>query len=256
MPHTHSRYQQDHGFSDGIIVYGPARVQTSGTNVAVLTNNNTNAAGDWSWNNQADTTAINLDVCLGSGIIFRTGFFEDTQNQFGSTFGAGLGSGSSGAAGPSGNAGSGIPASAEVQGRPGAFFGPTGPLYEGTLAEITPRTLLKVKGITINSIAVIYSITTNALTAHTCQLDQSSLVNGAALPLAPTNILANGANGLTTAVSATLVVVEVPMPASFQVYQVADLQEYWFRTIATPSAAEANDYKFYGLRAKVTFNFN
>jgi hypothetical protein len=247
MAHTKSRYMQDLGFPDGVLIFGPADILASGTNPAVLTNNNAQAPADWSFNNTANTTAMNLDVNLGEGQMLRTGFFEDTQNAFGSSFGSGLGGF---IAGPSGNPGSGIPGSAEYQGRPDTIGA------MAALQELTPRTSFKTKGIQFNSINVMYSVTGNALTSITARLDKVALNNGAVLPLVPTNLLATGANGLLTAISATMYAIEIPLPTAIQVYQIADLTEYWFRLVVTPSAATANNFKLYGVRAKATFNFN
>jgi hypothetical protein len=247
MPHTKSRYMQDQGFPDGILMFSPPMILSSGTNPAVLTNNNTNGPGDWSLNNTANTTAINLDVNLGATQILRTGFFEDTQNAFGSTFGSGLGGF---VAGPSGNPGTGIPGSAEYQGRPDTLGA------MAALQEITPRTAFKIKGIQFNSINVMYSVTGNVLTSITSRLDRVSLANNAALPIVPVNLLPAAANGLTTAIAAGMIAVEIPLPTAAQVYQIADLSEYWFRLVVTPSSATANNFKLYGIRAKVTFNFN
>jgi hypothetical protein len=118
--------------------------------------------------------------------------------------------------------------------------------------QLLPRTAFIPKGFQINSINVIYLVTGAALTGHTCRLDKSAFANNVAL--ASTNVLTSGANGLATATQANPYCTEIAMPAAFQAYQVSDLSEYWFEVSATTQAAGA--YRLYGLRAKVTFNFN
>src|SRR5271156_6681221 len=94
MPHTKSRYMQDLGFNDARIDAGPGDIVFTGATLAV----SRVAAGQWGVvlgtpAAQANTFAINVT----QQIMRRLGFFEDLQEQFG---------------------GSGIPASAEYQGRP------------------------------------------------------------------------------------------------------------------------------------------
>lgn len=257
MAHTHGRYMQDLGFGDGIAVYGADDViaLTSGGS-ATLTRN---AAADFQFllaNSTTATLSINL---LNSGLIQRTGFFEDTQNVFGSTFGGGLGGPSAGpGGGPTG--GTGIPASAEPQGRPGSsalqdgFILPGIPQPAsgmGALQEITPRTGLKLKGVKPLSIAVIYKVVTNPATTLTCRLDKLTFVNGVAN--APVNLLASGANGLTNVAAATPVVVNVAIPNAV-FYQVTDLSEMWFElSVITPAGGT---FQYYGCRLIYEFNFN
>ncbi len=223
MPHTQSRYQQDLGFTDGLLVLSDFAIVPTGTGAPTVPTRN--GVGDISWNIGAAVGPINYSMNLANGRLFRSGFGEDLQEQFG---------------------GAGIPASAQFQGRPDTIGAMS------ALQQITPRTALKLKGIQINSINLIYLITGAALTTHTCRLDKSAFANNVAL--ASTSVLASAANGLQTAIQANPYCTEIAMPASFQVYQISDLSEYWFEVTATTQAAGA--YRLYGARAKVTFNFN
>lgn len=228
MPHTQSRYQQDLGFSDGVVLFGPRQIIPSvaatglpPTTETILTRN---AAGDISYN-QIASQAVLYDVNMGAGQLFRTGFGEDLQEQFG---------------------GAGIPASAQFQGRPDTI----GAMAQ--LQEITPRTALKIKGIQINSIAVIELISGAALTAHTCRLDKTLFANNVAASI--TSIIASGANGLPTATQANPYVTEIPLAANQQIYRISDLSEYWLEIAATTQGG--GTYRLYAVRMKVTFNFN
>jgi hypothetical protein len=176
MPHTHSRYQQDLGYTDGILLFSAEDFLFSGTTAIAR-----NTAGDWSLN-QGAGQAVTYGLNLLSAELVRTGFGEDLQQQFG---------------------GAGIAASAEPQGRP-PFTG---------VAAITPRTANKVKGIKFNSVTMIEQITGNALTTHNLRIDQTIFANGVANAI--TSVVANGANGLPTGTQATnqLTTVAFPAPA-------------------------------------------
>jgi hypothetical protein len=240
MPHTHSRYQQDLGFNDGIIDYsvsdvvniasagGPATLVRNGPADIVI--------------NVPNSTTVTLSIPLFETLILRTGFFEDTQNIFGSTFGGGVGAL---AAGP-GGAGTGIPASAEPQGRPDTFG------TEAALQQLTPRTALKLKGIKTLSLAVKYKVLTNPATVLTMRADEVNFVNGVANNVTP--VIATGANGLTNVAAATPYVITVPFPVAEQTYQIDDLTEIWFElAVQTPANGTV---QFYGVRLACEFNYN
>jgi len=255
MPHTHSRYQQDLGFTDGIVSYSTSEIMgiaSAGGPTALIRN----AAGDIAVNVPVSTTAT-LSVNLFNTVLLRTGFMEDTQNIFGSTFGSGLGGI---AAGSSGLPGTGVPASAEPQGRPGSvalgdgFILPGSPQPVSAMAalqEITPRSGLKLKGFKPLAIAVKYKVLTGAMTALTCRVDSTKYVNGVANAI--TSVLASGANGLVNVSAATPYVTTVAIPNAVA-YQVADLTDLWFE-IGVQSPA-GNTFQLYGVRMLVEFNYN
>lgn len=215
MPHTASRYQQDLGFEDGMLMFTPSLVNVSGT--ATKTRN---AAGDWSLN-QAASLTVNYGVNLADAVVYRFGFGEDLQEQFG---------------------GSGIAGSAGPQGRP-PFTGAT---------QLTPRTADKLKGIKIGSVSVIYLITGAALLAHTCRLDKTVHANNVANAITP--IIASGANGLATATQANPYVTLVSLAANQFIYRVSSLSSYFFEISAQTNAGGA--YRLYGIQMFCEFNFN
>jgi hypothetical protein len=255
MPHTHSRYMQDLGFSDGIINYAITDVVAiaSAGGPATLVRN---GPADLVYNVPNSTTET-FSIPLFETLILRSGYPEDLQNVFGSTFGGGL---SGPIAGPSGISGTGVPASAEPQGRPGSsslqdgYILPGSPQPAtgmGTLQEITPRTALKIKGIKPLAIAVKYKVITNPATALTCRIDKVLFANGVANTI--TNVLASGANGLTNVASANPYVIVVPIPNAVA-YQIADLTEMWFELgVQTPAGGTV---QFYGVRLLAEYNYN
>jgi hypothetical protein len=248
MPHTHSRFQQDLGFVDGIINYALTEVvpvASAGGPATIVRN----GPADLVYNVPVSTTET-LSIPLFETLILRSGFPEDLQNAFGSTFGSGLGGVP---AGP-GGAGTGIPGSAEPQGRPDGFILPGTPQPASgmsALQEITPRTALKLKGIKPLALAVKYKVLSAAATALTCRLDTIKFANGVANVI--TNLLASGANGLNSAASATPYVTVVSIPNAVY-YQIADLTEMWFELgVQTPSGGT---FQFYGVRMLAEFNYN
>lgn len=222
MPHTQSRYQQDLGFTDARVFIGVGDLVPSSVVNGVVTRN---AAGDWSLN-QAASLTVQYAGNLTQALIRRIGFGEDLQEQFGGT---------------------GIPASAQPQVyRPDVI-----PAMAG-LQELTPRTALKVKGIKLFSVDVVYLITGAALTAHTIRVDQSNFVNNVAL--APSVVLASAANGLATAIQANPYVTNVALPVAQQIYRNSIDSQLWIEITSTTQVAGA--YRLYGFDCLVEFNYN
>lgn len=257
MPHTHSRYMQDLGFTDGLISFDAVEfegISVSGTAPSIVRN----AVGDVAWQLVASSQA-NFDLNLLGVALRRSGFFEDTQNVFGSGFGGGLG-------GPSGNVpgtpGTGVPTSAEPQGRPGSsslvdgFILPGQPQPAsgmGTLQQITPRTGLKIKGFKPLGLNVIYKVLTGAATTLTCSLTMSTFRNNQAVATGQTNLLAVGANGLVNVAQAAPYVTAIPIPNAV-FYQITPLTQLWFEINVTEPAA--NSFQLYGVELACEFNYN
>ena len=223
MAHTQGRYQQDLGFTDGIIVYAAQAFSQLPAVSGALTRNN---PADFSWNVGAGAGPLNLQVNLFNGEMLRTGFGEDLQEQFGGT---------------------GIPASAQPQ-----FYRPDVIGGMASLQQITPRTALKTKGIKPLALKVSYLITGAALTTHTCRVDKIVYVNNVAN--AVTAIIATGANGLATATQANPYTTVVPFPANQQLYQITDLASMWFEITVTTQGGGA--YRLQGAELSVEYNFN
>lgn len=222
MPHTKSRYMQDLGFNDCRIRANAGDLVFTGATLAV----SRVAAGQWAIvlgtpAAQANTFAVNVTQMLAR----RLGFFEDLQEQFG---------------------GSGIPASAEYQGRPDTL----GAMNTGQ--PITPRTAFKVKGFKILSFDVIYSLGVANATAHTCRVDQTLFVNNVAP--ATTSVLASGANGLATATQAQPYVTNVALAAGQQIYRINTDQDVWIEDVITGAATTT--VTFWGFDINLEINYN
>lgn len=222
MPKTQSRYQQDLGFTDGRVFLGPGDLVPNSVANGVVTRN---GVADWSVN-QAASLAVIYAANLTNALIRRTGFGEDLMEQFGGT---------------------GIPASAQPQ-----VYRPDVIPSMNTGQQLQPRTALKLKGLKLLSIDVIYQITGAALTLHTLRVDQANQVNNVAL--VPTVILANAANGLATAVQANNYVTNVGLLAAQQIYRNSVDSAIWIEIAATTQAAGA--YRLYGFDCLVEYNYN
>jgi hypothetical protein len=251
MPHTSSRYQQDLGFSDGLIDYSLqdiVAISVSGTAPSIVRN----AIGDIAYSLAASSQAY-FDIDLMKNVLRRSGFFEDTQNEFGSTFGGGLGGPS---AGPSGLSGTGIPASAAPQGRPPDYILPGQPQpmsAMGALQEITPRTAFKIKGVKPTSLNLIYKVLTGAMTTLTVSLTQTVFKNGQSVVTGQTTLLAAGLNGLVNAAAATPYVTNIAIPNAV-FYQITPLTELWLEIAVTSPAG--NTFQLYGCEMNCVFNYN
>lgn len=225
MPHTQSRYQQDLGFTDGVQYISSLNFIPAGAG-APAGFPTRNGAADFSWNLGAAVGPITFSSPLYDGGLFRTGFGEDLQEQFGGT---------------------GIPASAQPQ-----FYRPDISAGMSTAQQITPRTALKLKGFKPLSLKLVYLITGAALTLHQLRVDKITHANNVANAI--TAIIANGANGLATATQANPYVTTIAFAAGQQVYQVADLAQMWVELTVTTQAAGA--YRLYACELTVEFNFN
>jgi hypothetical protein len=254
MPHTHSRYQQDLGFTDGLLFFPPADFTATGGPPTLVRN----AIGDIVYQAPVSaTTYFNVD--LMDGVIRRSGFFEDTQNTFGSSFGGGLGGP---IAGPSGSPGTGIPASAEPQGRPGSPSLQDGFILPGTpqpvsamgaLQQITPRTALKIKGFKPTALTVVYKVVTGAATSLTTSITQTIFKNGQAVATGQTTPLAASTTTLTNVVATTPYVTVIPIPNAIY-YQITPLTQLWFELAVVEPAS--NTFQLYGIELNCEFNFN
>lgn len=125
------------------------------------------------------------------------------------------------------------------------------PPLTGTI-DITPQTTPRVKGIMIRQIHPVYSIATLALTTNTIGLTKTVFANGVAPVVS--NVLANAANGLATAVGAQPYVTPITIPLAGQVFQNSRFAEYLVEwDITTPATSTCNVYGFF---VDFTYNFN
>lgn len=222
MPHTHSRYQQDLGFTDGRIFLGPGEIVWDIAAQAAIART---AAGQWAVSHVAAANTTNYAVNVTQAILRRLGFVEDIQAQFG---------------------GAGIPGSADFQGRPDTIGAMS------AAQPIQPRTAFKLKGFKLLSFDVIYSIGTLALNAHTCRVDQTVYVNNVAP--ATTVVLASAANGLATATQANPYVTNVPLAANQQIYRNIADTALWIEIASNAQATSV--YSLIGIECVCEFNFN
>lgn len=253
MPHTHSSYQQDLGFDDGMLSFSVGEITPIGAGITLVRN----AIGDYAYLAPVSATSI-FAINILDTVLRRNGYTEDLQNVFGSTFGGGL----DGAAPGPGGTGSGVPGSAEPQGRPGSISLNDGFILPGTpqpvsamgaLQQITPRTGLKIKGFKPLSINVIYKVLTGAATTLTVSLVQTVFKNAQAVATGQTTLLAAGQNGMTNVAAATPYVTNVPIPNAVY-YQILPLTQLWFElTVVEPAA---NTLQFYGIDLVAEFNYN
>lgn len=254
MPHSHGRFMQDLGFTDALVFFPPADFTSTGGPATFVRN----AIGDVVLQAPASATTF-FDVDILDGLLRRSGFFEDTQNAFGSTFGGGIGGP---IAGPGGLSGTGIPGSAEPQGRPGSaslsdgFILPGVPQPAsamGALQQLTPRTGLKIKGVKPLFINIIYKVLTGAATSLTTSITQTIFKNGQAVATGQTTPLAAATNTLTNVAAATPYVTSIPIPGAVY-YQITPLTQLWFElAVVEPTT---NTFQLYGVEVGFEFNYN
>ena len=212
---------QDLAFPDGRISLDPQQeliaIATSGTSVVTRI-----AAGNIAYV-QAVSSNFFYTANITAACLRKTGFGEDTQNIFG---------------------GAGIPASAEYQGRPDTIQS------MATGQPITPRTAFKIKGIQLLSFDVIYQVIGAPLTTHTCQVNTALYTNGNVAAI--TNNLASNPNGLTTAISTNVAVVNVPVPN--QPFLILPDQDQWIEINVVTAAG--GTYNIWGVDALINYNYN
>lgn len=229
MPHTQSRFQQDLGFTDGKVFCGPGDIVWDIAAQAAIARA---AAGQWSVAHTVAANTTNFACNLTQAILRRLGFGEDTQNLFG-------------AANPNAPAATAIPGSAQIRTyRPDVI----GSMNTGQ--QLQPRTAFKTKGFRLISFDVIYSITTLALTAQTCRVDQTVYVNNVAAATTP--VLATGVNGLQTAVQANPYVTTVT--PTVQPYTTLNDTALWVEISVNAQATSV--YSLIGIDCLIEFNFN
>lgn len=257
MPHSHGRYMQDLGFTDGLLSFASPEISaiTAGGTAPSLVRN---AVGDVAWLLSASSSVF-FEFNIMDTLIRRSGFSEDTQNVFGSTFGGGLGGP---IAGPSGLPGSGIPGSAEPQGRPGSASLQDGFILPGipqpvsamaALQEITPRTAQKIKGIKPLSLSVMYKVLVGAMSTLTCTMVSTTFKNAQAVATGQSTVLVSGANGLVNVAAATPYVTTIALPLA-QYYQITPLTQLWFEMNVVAPAS--NSFQLYGVELACEFNYN
>jgi hypothetical protein len=227
MPRTQKRWLADQGMPDGqIFIYFTAGDILSGTGGVQARS----GAGKIALSLPTAATAYIMDK-NSSNILVRTGMQDDFQEQFGG--GSTTLFGAQGLASP--------PASFTT---PAGVTGP--PPFTG-LSQLTPVTAPRPKGISINSLTAIYTISGAAATVNTIGLYGVSYVNNTA-PAAST-ILAPA--NLSTAVQANPYVTTVNVNSGYLTTKNADYVMEWSLTTGASTGAAL----IYGVIFSVTFNY-
>lgn len=226
MSRTDGRFEQKLPFTDAFLPMDASDFFSVG-GASTLT---LNAKGDVSFNAGASITG--KWICSITGLLFRKGLAPFLQEQFGTA---------AGVAGPT---------SVANTSDPDAQIGP--PPQTGALT-ITPQTGFAPKGVKIVDYVLHYRIDTNPLSTHTSGLSKTvKPTPGTPAALVVTDIVANAANGLATAVNAnpqsTLIAVASP------VFNVTDLSELVIEVDATTPVGGA--YRMYGGTLHVQYNYN
>lgn len=176
MSITEGRWEGNTPFPDLTIFVGADEIRnTSGTATLTL-----NASGDYSLNIGNSQACV---FTVSEASLLRSGVYASSydQQQFGTA---------AGVAGPSTVAGTSGPLGL----KPG--FPPLAASQMATLGAIQTGPI--AKGLQINSVTAIYSVTALALTLAQIGVTKTQFANNAALVV--TNVLAKAANGLPTAI--------------------------------------------------------
>lgn len=229
MPRTATTYNQDTPFTDGLIFLSPSDFTNIGAGAFTVAEYG-GAGGAGFQYNVAASQVLSFVINL-SKLMQRIGFPMIFQEQFGTSNGPG----------PNSIANTSDPAA--NQGYP--------PLAGAS--QLVPRVGNIPKGIQINNLVPILTIAGAALSLHTIgvQKIQFPLPGTPALAVA-TTLLANGANGLPTAVnSPNFASTIVPIPnAVMSANDMSMVAAQYNITTGTGTAFWA------GMFAHVSFNFN
>ena len=226
MSRTGGRFEQKTPFTDG--VFGITIDSINQFGAGATTTKTRVGKGNYALVTTAGAASAVYATSF-EGLLFRLGQAPFLQEQFGTA---------AGVAGPTAVANTSDP---------DAQIGP--PPQTGALT-ITPQTGFIPKGLKITDITLKYSITGQALTAHTIGLSKTVFANNAALVV--TDILANAANGLATATQAQPYVTKIAIASP--VFQVTDLADLWLEIDITQQAASV--YSLFGASVHVAFNYN
>lgn len=228
---TAGTFNQDTPQSDGQIFFGASEFTPLVAATGVLASS---AAGLYSLNVPASSTAnlfANLNELLRTGVL---GVFG--QEAFGTA---------ASVPGPSTVANTSGPSA--LQGRP-PILAANEPTIIGPVRGALP------KGLQINSVDVIYTVGTLAVTSATLGLTQTKFGAAGAGATAPVvaNIIALAANGLPVAVAANPVTtrIAVPTPAMIILPETEIILNVNFVTPATSTVT------FYGVNMNVSYNYN
>jgi hypothetical protein len=232
MSRTRGRLDSDLPYVDGHAAFGISDMSTTTSTALAPAYSATLGLGG----TVAASTATVVQIPL-ENLIYRTGLRDDLQEQYGGGITAGVPAAANGTAVTPTNP---FTTPAGVTGRPP---------YPGVTSFVPVAS--RPKGISINSLTLVYSITTNAATLNQVQVLSFTYANAAA-PIV-TTLLANGANGLATAASTAGQTYATTAALTNQNFIVGVNQIPVVQWSITPGAGGATLYQ---VIANVTYNFN
>lgn len=230
MGHTRNRWTMDTPNPDGQIFLDPYQIYFSAGSFGG-TFTGTPISFYWTFN----TASASADFALTVPALSRTGVLATpalAQEQFGTA-----------ALQPGPSAVSGTSSPLGLQNYP-PYTNAQNPIYGGTPGPVK-------KGYQVNSVDVIYSVATNALSAFTIGFGTNTFANNVATSY--TSLLATAQNGLVLAVQANPYVIRVANPNPS--FTVASDTEFIVNGVITNGAAAAT-VNIYGMVVNVSFNYN
>lgn len=233
MSYTEGRWEGNTAFPDLTLFVGADEIRnTSGTATLTL-----NASGDLSLNIGNSQACV---FVVSEASLLRSGVYASSydQQQFGTA---------AGVAGPTTVANTSGPFAL----KPG--FPPILAAAMATLGTVQRGPV--PKGLQVNSVTAIYSVTGLALSAAQIGITQTKYVNNAAFVV--TNVLAKAANGLPTAISTGAAApytttVAITSPA-FTIGSTTGTELLIELDLTTGASGTA---RLYGLSVNCSFNFN
>lgn len=239
MPRTQGRYQQDLGFTDFNLVAAPLDIISFGT--TTLTRN---AIWDYSWN-VGNSQTCRFIIPITSVIMQRLWQMDDSAML------ENFGTGTPGQGNPGPTLTGSQTYSVSGQGTP---WGVTGrPPYTG-ITQFTPVTGVagRPKGFKLTDITLVYLVGGATLDALTIGVEKNVYANNTAI--ASTAILAVAANGLTATVQANPFVIQVPIAAGNQLYNMTDNSEIISEVTVTTGGSAT--FRLYRASIHGHFNWN
>lgn len=230
MSRTNGQFQMKTPFTDGLIWFNPINNCWAQAGGATLTRG---AAASYYLLQAASQSGV--IVVAFDNVLKRLGTAPFLQEQFGTA---------AGVAGPTGVANTSDP-----DGNTIAPYIP--PMTKASMTTITGGEAGFVpKGIRVDNVALVYQVNTLALTSIGIRVDKVSYTNNAAPVVV--NVLANGANGLQTAVQAQPYVTVIPIAGP--VFDVTD--NTTFTCEITPVTPATSTFQLFGVALHVSFNYN
>jgi hypothetical protein len=219
MPHTKGKFEQDLGYTDGVLVAGVDEISAFAAADAVKTRND---VADISFNQAAQK---DVTYCLAVGkLLHRTGTLEDLEVY---------------------NKGTGIAGNADVQGRP-----PFRKTVVGKASWLTPRAANKLKGVKVTAIRFAYKISDVDLTTLNARVDKVVYDDNVGAAPAVSAVVAS--TGLYKVKRDNLIVRTLTLASP--AYLTTDLSELMVElNVVTPLGST---FRLYRMEVMCEFNYN